>query len=70
MTCGKGGLHCSCGIHASDERISQTEEKIEVTMFGKYKFTVEAWKFHCSSCGYTSVSAGIENPYDPVVIKE
>ena len=68
MTCGKGGLHCPCGIHASDERVTTAEEKHDVVTFGTYQFTIVVRKFHCSKCGYTSVTADVMNPYDPVKI--
>lgn len=70
MPCGKGGLHCSCGIHASDERYTRNKEKHDVIAFGKYQFTVEAEKVHCTNCGYTSVTADLDNAYDPVVVEE
>ena len=68
MTCGKGGLHCPCGIHASDERVTSTEEKHNVVAFSTYQFTMIVRRFHCTKCGYTSVTADVENPYDPVKI--
>lgn len=68
MTGGNGGLHCPCGIPASDERITTTEEKHDVVTFGRYQFTMMVRRFHCSKCGYTSVTADIENPFDPVEV--
>lgn len=68
MTCGKGGLHCPCGIHASDERVSYDVETHAVEAFDEYMFSVEVRRFHCVECGYTSVTADIMNPYDPVKI--
>lgn len=69
MTCGKGGLHCPCGIPASDERVTTAEEKYHVVGFDMYKFTVKTRKFHCTKCGYVSVTAEVENPYDPVKVE-
>ena len=60
-----GGLHCSCGIPASDERFTRTKEKHDIVGFDKYQFTVEVEKVHCANCGYESVSAELDNPYDP-----
>lgn len=68
MTCGKGGLHCPCGIPASDERVSRDVETHAVEAFDEYMFSIEVSKFHCVECGYTSVTASVENPYVPVKI--
>ena len=70
MTCGKGGLHCVCGIHSSDERFVQSESKHCVLECDEYKFIVTVKRVDCSNCGYVSVTAEVENPYDPVVIKK
>lgn len=36
--------------------------------FDTYMFSVEVRRFRCVECGYTSVTADIINPYDPVKI--
>ena len=63
-----GGLHCSCGIPASDERVTTAEEKHDIVAFDTYQFTMIVRRFHCTNCGYTSVTADIKNPYDPVEV--
>jgi len=68
MTDGNGGLHCPCGIPVSDERVIIAEEKHDVIAFGTYQFTMMVRRFHCTKCNYTSVTASIENPFDPVEI--
>lgn len=68
MTNGKGGLHCQCGIPASDERVNRDVEIHAVEAFDEYMFSIEVCRFHCVECGYTSVTASITNPYDPVKI--
>jgi hypothetical protein len=70
MTCSKGGLHCPCGVHSSDERVSRTEEKHDVVGFTKYVFTVVVNKFQCDACGFISVSGDLVNGYEPVILEE
>ena len=70
MTCGKGGLHCVCGIHSSDERFTRTEVTIQFEVFDRYGFTVKAERVNCANCGYISVTAEMVNPYDPEVNKK
>ena len=62
---GKGGLHCQCGIHASDERFTTSEATHSVVAFERYTFKIKTRRVECTNCGYLSVSADIENPYDP-----
>ena len=61
-----GGLHCPCGLPAFDENVSVTEETTNVTLFEKFTFVVKARRFHCAKCGYISVSAYVDNPYEPL----
>ena len=70
MTCGKGGLHCVCGIHSSDERFTRSEATHCIVAFEGYQFTIKTMRVDCANCGYVSVTAEVVNPYDPETVKE